>query len=299
MTIKVANDRAVPSGETRFILSIQDKDHSPVSNIPVTIIAEHLAQSGGHGSAHGGPTIVSVQAKAGAQPGDYTASLKLTSDGKWKITAIHGVDRTEFSAEASRRVVRITGDHATSSEKSDSARGVGKEARLSITRTIGKYALDVSMDSPVKAGEESILTLQVTDRNSSAPISGLPIELIPVHLPKAESGEHGGEKAVEHDEGGVMPAILAAQQEGNPGRYSVRHNFGEEGSYLLLVRLEANQREVVAIPLEVEGAGEHQAELGRPNPWFIGSLLGVTALTIAMVAFFRQREPVKQQVRSS
>ncbi len=306
VTLKVATDRAVTAGETRFILSIQDKDHSPVSNIPVTLIAEHLAQSGGHGGMSGmnGNPAISTQAKAGTQPGEYVAGLKLASDGKWKITVVHGADKTEFTAEASRQTVRMTEDHATSSssnqgdQKTDSAGGIGKEASLSIARTTSKYALNVSMEDQAKAGEESVLSLVVTDRSSGAPVSGLPIELIPVHLPNAESGEHGGEKAVEHGEDGVIPAILATQQVGSPGRYSVRHTFNDAGSHLVLVKLGADEREVVTVPIEVEDAGGHQTELGRPNPWFIGSLLGVVAITIAMVAFFRQREPAKQQVRA-
>ena len=147
-----------------------------------------------------------------------------------------------------------------------------------------------------KAGTEKDFALTVTDHQTGVPVRGLNIEVIPVQMALSKAGGHDeANKAPSH--GAEEIAIIAAkEQKDAPGTYQVRTTFTEAGQHMMLVRLGADHRDLISIPVEVEGTNDHaEAQDTGPNYWFVGTVLGLIAVTIALVPLLRRRDLAAQR----
>lgn len=276
-------DRPVAAELTRLTVTLKDQGLQPVSNATVSIAAEKI--KGNTSMEHMGTTSdgqtttrITASAKPAARSGAYLAGLKFPEDGDWKIT--------------------VTGADATAQFDITVAEA-GASNRTYVNRIAGDYALEFSMEGHhATAGTEKVFDLTVTDRWTGAPIEGLNVEVIPVQISLGTGDEHGGEMAMStneaansNNEADEIQAITAQEQEDVTGVYQVRHTFTQEGNHVFLVRIGANQRELmVSIPVNVEAANAHDAQTSVPNYWFVGSLLGMILVTIVTVPVLRRRQ---------
>ncbi|TAK35966.1 MAG: hypothetical protein EPO21_04295 [Chloroflexota bacterium] len=292
---------SIVGNETRFIVTVHDKNDRPVPNVPVSLVAEHAQQpSGGHAGMNMAPTL-SVRAAPSTNPGEYTASLRMAGDGEWKITVTHGSDKTEFSYSGTREPVRITAKGHTSEQPTGHAE---QSPAVRVDRVVGPYAVTLTMEEHVAVEKEGSMLLTVTDSKSGAPISGLNVAFIPVPLAQGEGGAHGGSGGGDGDHGAnkegepaetVVPAIEAKERADSPGRYEVKHTFEVGGPHTLLVRL-GDANELIPMPIDVETP--HSEQTTGPNYWFVGSVLTVLLMTILLVTFLRLRDLSPQPAKA-
>ena len=299
-------ERAIVGEEMRFSVSILNKDHRPLTDVPVAIIAEKATQPRGHSEGQHEAPRLSAEARPAGQAGEYIASLKLPSDGEWKITVVHGDSHAEFSLTVDAPARAMTNDHRqdgrTDGGATDKAHGEANSsgpAGLQTTRTIGSYALTLSLGNHPQVGTDSTLALTIVDRQSGAPASGQNVEIIPVHLPESASDGHGEEMETGHSGDNTTPVLAAHERTDAPGRYEARYAFPDSGSHMLLIKTSVAPGELAAMPVTVEGDIEHGAEVGRPSYWFVGTLMAILGITIVIVAVLRQREQGSQPVEVS
>lgn len=284
ISLVTAPDQPIAGEETRLIVTLKDANGQSIANASVSITAEKVtsASTGGHKSMSSDQamsTRLTAVAKASDHKGEYLASLKLPEEGDWRITVIGGDSSAEFR-------IAVVKAHASASNGTY------------VKRIAGNYALAFSMKGGhAKAGTEEDFDLTVTDRQTGAPVSGLNIEVIPVQMTQSNPGEHGEANKSPGRAAEEMPIITAKERSDAPGTYQVRFTFTEAGQQMMLVRLGADRRDLIPIPVKVEGTSDHdEAETSGPNYWFVGTMLGSVVVTVALVAMLRRRDLAAQQV---
>lgn len=288
ISLVTAPTRPIAGEETRLTVTLKNSANGQsIANVSVAITAEKVnaASMGGHqgmSSNQAMNTRLTAVAKSSDHVGEYVASLKLPEQGDWKITVISGDTTAEF------RITVIEADARASK-------------RTYINRIADTYAVAFSMEGKhAKAGMETDFDLTVTDHQTGAPVKGLNIEVISVHMVQENVGGHDeANKSSDHEEE-EMAIISAKEKKDAPGTYQVKAKFAEAGHQMMLVRLGTDRHELISFPVEVEGANDDdEAETSGPNYWFVGTVLGFIVVTIALVPVLRRRDLAAQRVEVS